>query len=79
MARCRSCQALILWAITENGKTMPVDRTPDPRGNLILTGNRVDGKDEVHAISSRDELKGDEVRYTSHFATCKNASLHRRS
>lgn len=68
-----------MWAITENGKTMPIDRTPDPKGNLILTGNRVEGKDEVHAISSRDELKGDEVRYMSHFATCKNASLHRRS
>lgn len=79
MARCRSCQATVEWCITESGKTMPVNRAPDPKGNLIKTGNVVDGKPEVHAISSRDELTGHETRYVSHFATCKNASLHRKS
>lgn len=81
MAKCRSCQAKVTWCITDNGKTMPVDPNPDPKGNLIRTGNVVDGKLEVHAISSRDvgeELKSS-TRYMSHFATCPQAASHRLS
>jgi hypothetical protein len=78
MAKCRSCQAKVLWCITEGGKTMPVDPNPTHDGNLIKTGAYVDGKPEVHAITNRDDLHGNEVRYTSHFATCRSASQHRR-
>lgn len=78
MARCRSCQAKVQWCVTENGRTMPVDLLPTRDGSLIKTGAFVDGKPEVHAITNRDEMHGNEVRYTSHFATCKNPALHRK-
>lgn len=79
MAKCRSCQAKIVWAITENGKKMPIDPTPVRDGNVIKTGNRVDGLEEVHVISSRDVMEDDQrARYTAHFATCPNAKAHRR-
>lgn len=29
MAACRSCQAPIFWAMTETGKSMPIDREGD--------------------------------------------------
>jgi hypothetical protein len=77
MAKCRSCQARVEWAITEGGKNMPIDPVPDSRGNLIKTGAVVGGKPEVHTITSRDELKPGTVKFTSHFATCPNASSHR--
>jgi hypothetical protein len=79
MAKCRSCSARVEWAITENGKTMPINPAPTRDGNLIKTGATVSGKPEVHAITNRDELQGNEVRFTSHFATCQNASLHRKN
>lgn len=79
MAKCRSCNARVEWAITENGKTMPIDPAPDPKGNLIKTGTMIQGKPEVHVINSRDERMPDERRFVSHFATCVNADQHRRS
>lgn len=78
MAKCRSCKARVEWCITEGGKTMPIDPEPTRYGNLIKTGAYVNGKAEVHTSTNRDELHGNEVRFTSHFATCANADLHRR-
>lgn len=78
MAKCRSCQAPIEWAITENSKKMPLDRRPNPEGNVIKTGAVIDGLPEVHVIGFLDRLTGEETRFTSHFATCPNAKAHRR-
>lgn len=79
MAKCRSCNAPIEWALTENGKKMPLDRRPDPKGNIIKTGAVIDGLPEVHVIGFLDQLTGDETRYTAHFATCPLADVHRKT
>jgi hypothetical protein len=36
-ARCRSCNAEIVWASTAQGKFMPVDAESVPDGNVELT------------------------------------------
>jgi len=40
MSRCRSCDAEIIWAATEAGKSMPLDAKPDPFGNVELSCDR---------------------------------------
>lgn len=62
---CRSCGARIRWAQTAAGKRIPLDPTPEKRVTLDnYTGS------EVAAV--RDT-------YVSHFATCPDADVHRRS
>jgi hypothetical protein len=76
VSRCRSCEAPILWARTEKGRRIPLDPEPydgpDPRGLFLL---RADGL--AIAVSPGDAL-GEPV-YRSHFASCPDAALHRRS
>jgi len=74
-AKCNSCDAPIIWALTENGKRMPVDAEPVRDGNIVLEhhGQR------VTAIVRDAMLPGLEPLYKSHFATCPNASTHRRT
>lgn len=36
MSTCRSCDAEIRWARTIAGKAMPLNRDPDPNGNVVL-------------------------------------------
>lgn len=37
MSSCRVCPASIVWAVTVNGKAIPVDAEPSPDGNVRLT------------------------------------------
>ncbi len=78
MAKCRSCSAKIDWAITEGGKKIPLDAMASREGNIIKTGNRIDGLDEVHVISRFDEIPEGTARYTTHFSSCPFAKAHRR-
>lgn len=75
---CRSCRARIVWATTDNGKTMPVNPEPDERGNLAL---HRDSSGILHARVIRDSapIRPWEKRGISHFATCPDAPRHRRS
>ena len=68
-ATCKSCGARIIWAITGNGKKMPVDAKPTDKGNIVLEG------EEPVAVYV-DPGTG---THTSHFATCPNAAEHRKS
>ncbi len=70
---CRSCSAPIFWALTENGKRMPLDLEPVAGGVFYVAMGR-DGELRCHT----GEAPGF-VRYTSHFATCPSAAEHRRS
>jgi hypothetical protein len=67
--RCRSCGAAIIWAITANGKRMPVDAQP-LRGLLQLHDRPDDEAPLVRVLPI-------EV-HRSHFATCPQADQHRR-
>lgn len=74
---CRSCKALMFWVVTAKGNRMPVDAKPDPAGGFVLT-LKADG--QLHAEAFYEPTHGTKRnRYTSHFATCPNASQHRRS
>lgn len=64
MASCRSCNADIEWAEWEaSGKAIPLDRAPDPKGNLVLVAGKVRMYKEEDAKLARE-------RRVSHFATC---------
>jgi hypothetical protein len=70
---CRSCGGLIFWAMTEQGKKMPVDDEPDPAGNLLLTP----GPHPKVTVVSRGGQAPVTTLYRSHFATCKKVDRHR--
>lgn len=36
MSTCRSCAERVVWAVTSNGRRMPVDAEPSPMGNVLL-------------------------------------------
>lgn len=78
MTECRSCRAVIDWALLPTGKRIPVDRASagDPAGNLAVV--RLNG--ELHARYLRDgqQPEGSEKRGISHFATCPDADQHRK-
>jgi hypothetical protein len=82
MSRCSSCGAPILWARTERGKRIPLDREPfagdDPRGLFVL---RELGRGVVGplALAVTPAAFADEPRYRAHFASCPQAAEHRRS
>lgn len=94
MATCRSCDALIVWAQTTAGKLMPLDGENDdgwdrpllvPEGNVRPTGRYVTtlrGQRvmEVEVVDQAALFDPDArpAKYRSHFATCPNASAHRR-
>lgn len=69
MARCRSCGAEILWAVTKAGKRIPIDPEPEPYGNVQLDESAGEVRATVVAI-------GDGT-HVSHFASCPLAYRHR--
>lgn len=78
-ARCRSCEAEIVWTFTGTGKRMPLDVVPvpaDTRGPLFALRARPQGGYLAFAASSA--MVEDTVLYRSHFATCPHADEHRR-
>jgi hypothetical protein len=79
-ARCRSCQAPVIWAVSASGRPMPLDPDPRPDGTLILietdppTALRVgDGSKEAQTAARRQQ-----PRYAAHFASCPDAAKWRR-
>jgi len=76
MQKCRSCGAAIRWARTVAGKLMPVDAAPSIDGNLQLIGDQLDSV--VYLSTAKQAELFDVDRYTSHFATCPNAVIHRK-
>jgi hypothetical protein len=78
MSECRSCGALVRWAVMPGGKRMPLDADPSPEGTIALHSDGVQA-----AVLSRKDLtflnaEERERLYVSHFATCPNAARHRR-
>jgi hypothetical protein len=84
VSACGSCGAPIRWAVTVNGKRMPVDDQPVPDGNIVLSDPQPGAYAPLAAYySPPDEptLPGFEEppRFVSHFTTCPNAAHHRRT
>jgi hypothetical protein len=87
-ARCRSCDAGIIWAISEDsGSRIPIDPVPVADGNIVLTMRtwpqsplaKVQTKAQIEKLRAENEATGQEhLLYKSHFATCPHAKHHRR-
>lgn len=71
MSRCKSCKASILWAESEAGKRVPVEKKEG--GNLVLDGDLF-GKTETPIARYVGDGKGTHV---AHFATCPDADAWR--
>lgn len=84
MSACRTCNAQILWAKTERGKTVPLDAIPvaletiEPgkradwlRGAFALVGGVAVSALKVDSPGAR-ELR------VSHFVTCPDRDIHRK-
>ena len=75
MSQCTSCHAPVIWGTTASGKPLPIDPDPVEAGNLAV---RPPGA-QVRYLKLSDTIEPGEWRAVSHFATCPNASLHRKS
>ena len=79
MATCRSCRSDIWWAYTPNGKPIPIDATPDPRGNIAEVpvadvGDAGFRQVVVYGPDDARRRRDDGVTlYVSHFVTCRQA------
>lgn len=94
VARCSSCQAEILWAISNaSGSRIPIDAQPatferppagtEARGLFVLV-KRLEDAPLAWTIDltngGGDTMLARKVAlYRSHFATCPDAAQHRRS
>jgi hypothetical protein len=82
VSACRSCHAPITWAVTEHGRSMPLDAKPVDLNELTsvagLFALRDLGDEQVAIAATPDQLPGEPL-YRSHFATCPHADQHRRS
>lgn len=65
---CRSCGAPIVWALTVNGRRIPLDRDAGPNPNIV-----VDNEGIANVVTPGE---GDR---TSHFATCPDGGQHRKA
>ncbi|HSS11799.1 MAG TPA: hypothetical protein VLL25_18065 [Acidimicrobiales bacterium] len=78
MAKCRSCRARIVWAVTENGKRIPLDEQTTSEGNLERTGQLDDGTPIVRFLALHEAIPTHPDRYVSHFASCPDSGKWRR-
>lgn len=81
--RCRSCDAPIRWAKTAAGKSMPLDADPVDHGNVTIVGWEPGSYPPVPQVVVGQLAFGDTpvdlYRYVSHFSTCPQAGVHRRT
>ena len=81
MAKCKSCGAEIIWIKTTSGKSMPCDakevvywENKHGKATVVRPSGEV-----VRADLDGEEGKESRIGYISHFATCPNANVHRRT
>ncbi len=76
---CRSCSYPIVWAVTTEGKSMPVDAPTDPAGNVVLRRDPPPvTSDRVYAIVlDQNALFDDGPRHLAHFVTCPDGDVWR--
>jgi hypothetical protein len=64
-AVCKSCGAPILFALTENGKRMPLSKATEQRRFIVET------------LSDGAEVCRSRLTYLSHWSDCVSAEQHR--
>ncbi|AOE43995.1 hypothetical protein SEA_DELIAN_55 [Gordonia phage Delian] len=82
LKRCRGCSALIFFAVTRDGRSIPVDHKPRPDGNLAIAPLQ-DGEKAPRATVIRPgqaagmRAAGVPV-FSPHWASCPEADSFRR-
>ena len=72
-AICSTCKRPIRWALTEEGRRIPLD--PEPERRMVVLGQR---KDPTGGGGLIDQV-GSRPTFVTHFATCPNADQHRKT
>ncbi len=72
---CSSCGAPLLWIKTPKNKSMPLDATPHPEGNVVIR----DGLAVVLTLAEMTDVAVGQRRFYPHWATCPNAKSHRKA
>lgn len=83
MSKCKTCYAEIRWAVTVNGKKIPIDARGDVGGNITLQERP--GKPPIAVVLDAAgnapmpslQPSAEAPRYLSHFATCPDAEKYR--
>lgn len=76
-ARCRSCDAVVVWRTTDKDRSMPLDPIPSRKGNIqLLEGGRCRVLTGPELTEARE--RGIKL-YLSHFVTCLHADEHRKA
>jgi hypothetical protein len=73
---CRSCEAPIIWAVTEKGKPIAIDVKPATDGNVLLIGSV--HNPVAHVLANGTAQDSTTVRYRSHWASCPHAASWRK-
>ena len=71
--KCQSCKAYIVWVLTKNGKSMPIDYTESPEHNQMFPISPPLVFDSTKMVSHFATWK-----MVSHFATCPDAKKFRK-
>jgi len=67
---CGRCRARVVWTTTERGKSMLVNLTPDPSGNVAVRLDHTRRARSRVLNSERPVLEGTERLHLPHVATC---------
>ncbi len=70
---CRSCKALVVWALTREGNRIPVNPNPVANGNL-----RLEQRGAVLVAEVADLFSPPGDRYATHFVDCPDAKTWRK-
>lgn len=82
MAVCRACKREVIWGVTAAGKAMPLDKEPNPSGNVWMSGGTaVTTKGlrgpRVEVCGDPGLFADDKTRYMPHFQSCPNVDEFR--
>ena len=76
--KCRSCGAPIIWGKSEAGVPTPINREPDPAGNLVeIEEGPLKGR--LRVIAGPLEVPTGTTIWMSHFATCPDGANWRKA
>jgi hypothetical protein len=73
---CRSCNAPIIWAVTDRGRDMPVNAEPSADGSVQLVGR--EGQAPLAKVLKVADRFGKTNLRRSHFADCPDAPRWRK-
>jgi hypothetical protein len=70
MATCRGCEAPIEWAMTDAGKSMPLDAAPSSTGTWVFMGGKT-------RKATNEDKRLARPLYRPHWASCPAAPSFR--